>query len=63
MARQLRTVSIVVAIAASVLAFISGSVLFFVIEPPFLVTIFVACAAIAIACFVIAGVAAYFGPD
>lgn len=61
--RQLRTVSIVVAIAASVLALVSGIVLFFVIEPPFLVSIFVACALIAIGCFVVAGFAAYFGED
>jgi uncharacterized membrane protein len=63
MTRQLRTVSLVVAIIASVLALIAGMVLFFVIEPPFLVNIFVACAAIAISCFVIAGMAAYFGED
>jgi hypothetical protein len=63
MTRQLRTVSLVVAIIASVFALIAGMVLFFVIEPPFLVTIFVACAAIAIGCFVIAGMAAYFGED
>ncbi len=63
MTRQLRLVSIVVAIIASVLALVAGVVLFFVIEPPFLVTIFVACAAIAIACFLIAGMAAYFGED
>jgi hypothetical protein len=43
---QLRTVSIVV--------------VFFVIEPPFLASIFLACAAIAIICFVIAAVAGYF---
>jgi hypothetical protein len=58
---QLRTVSLVVAIIATVLALISGAVLFFVIEPPFLASIFLACAAIAIACFVIAGLAGYFG--
>jgi hypothetical protein len=63
MTRQLRAVSLAVAIVASVLALISGVVLFFVIEPPFLVTIFVACAAIAVGCFVIAGMAAYFGED
>lgn len=63
MTRQLRTVSIVVAIIASVFALMSGLMLFFVIEPPFLVTIFVACAAIAIGCFVVAGAAAYFGED
>ncbi len=58
---QLRTVSLVVAIIATVLALIAGAVLFFIIEPPFLASIFLACAAIAIACFVIAGIAAYFG--
>jgi hypothetical protein len=58
---QLRTVSLVVAIIATVLALISGAILFFVIEPPFLASIFLACAAIAIACFVIAGIAGYFG--
>ncbi len=58
---QLRMVSLVVAIIASVLALLSGAILFFVIEPPFLASIFLACGAIAIACFVIAGVAAYFG--
>ncbi len=58
---QLRTVSLVVAIIATVFALISGAVLFFVIEPPFLASIFLACAAIAIACFVIAGIAGYFG--
>ena len=59
---QLRTVSIVVAIVASVLALISGSILFFVIEPPFLASIFLACAAIAIICFLIAGAVGYFSP-
>ncbi len=57
---QLRTVSLVVAIVAAVLALAAGAILFFVIEPPFLASIFLACAAIAIACFVIAGLAAYF---
>jgi len=57
---QLRAVSLVVAIIATVLALAAGAVLFFVIEPPFLASIFLACAAIAIACFVIAGLAAYF---
>ncbi len=61
--RQLRTVSIVVAIVASVLALLSGVVVFFVVEPPFLVSIFVACSLIAIGCFVVAGAAAYFGED
>jgi len=37
--------------------------LFFVIEPPFLASIFLASAVIAIACFAIAGIGAYFGPD
>jgi len=57
---QLRKVSIAVAIVAAVLAFVSGALLFFVIEPPFLASIFLACAAIAIICFAIAAVAAYF---
>jgi len=61
--RQLRTVSIVVAIIASGFALISGAVLFFVVEPPFLASIFLACAAISVACFVISGIAAYFGDD
>jgi hypothetical protein len=61
--RQLRTVSIVVAIIASVFALISGAILFFVVEPPFLASIFVACAAIAIGCFIVSGIAAYFGDD
>jgi hypothetical protein len=61
--RQLRTVSIVVAIIASGFALISGAILFFVVEPPFLASIFLACAAISVACFVISGIAAYFGDD
>jgi hypothetical protein len=59
---QLRTVSIAVAIVASVLAIISGAILFFVIEPPFLASIFLACAAIAIICFLIAGAVGYISP-
>ena len=58
---QLRIVSLVVAIIATVFALIAGAVLFFVIEPPFLASIFLACALIAIACFVISGISAYFG--
>jgi len=61
--RQLRRVSIVVAIIAAVLAVISGTILFFVIEPPFLASIFLACAAIAIGCFVVSGVAGYFSNE
>jgi hypothetical protein len=57
---QLRRVSIVFAFVAFVLALISGAVLFFVIEPPFLVRVFVALSAIAIGCFALAGIAAYF---
>ena len=60
--RQLRTVSLAVAIVASILALISGAILFFVIEPPFLASIFLACSAIAIICFLIAGAAGYFAP-
>ena len=61
--KQLRGVSIVVAIIASVLALMSGTILFFVIEPPFLASIFLACAAIAIGCFIVAAVAGYFSND
>lgn len=61
--RQLRLVSIVVAIISSVLALISGVILFFVIEPPFLASIFLACAAIAIGCFIVAAVAGYYSND
>ena len=61
--RQLRRVSIAVAIIASVLALISGTILFFVIEPPFLASIFLACAAIAIGCFIVSGIAGYFSAD
>ncbi|HEY6395109.1 MAG TPA: hypothetical protein VIX12_06790, partial [Candidatus Binataceae bacterium] len=57
---QLRTASLIVAIIASVIAFISGSILFFVIEPPFLASIFLAAAAIAIICFSITGICAYW---
>ena len=61
--KQLRGVSIVVAIIASVFAMISGAILFFVIEPPFLASIFLACAAIAIGCFIVSAVAGYFSND
>ena len=57
---QLRTVSLVVAIIATVIALVAGFILFFVIEPPFLASIFLAAALIAIGCFVVAGVSAYF---
>ena len=60
---QLRKVSVVVAVIATVLAMVSGVILFFVVEPPFLASIFLACGAIAIACFLIAGVAAYFAEE
>ncbi len=56
-------VSIVVAIIASVLALISGTILFFVIEPPFLASMFLACASIAIGCFIVSAVAGYFSED
>jgi hypothetical protein len=59
---QLRTVSMVFAIIASVVAIVAGFILFFVIEPPFLASIFLASASIAIGCFVLTGVAAYFAP-
>jgi hypothetical protein len=61
--RQLRKVSIVVAIIACVLALISGTILFFVIEPPFLASIFLACAGIALGCFIVSGIAGYFSAD
>ncbi len=57
---QLRRVSIVFAVVAFIFAMITGAMLFFVIEPPFLVRIFVALSAIAIGCFALAGIAAYF---
>ena len=57
---QLRRVSIAFTIVAFILALITGALIFFVIEPPFLVRIFVALSAIAIGCFVLAGIAAYF---
>lgn len=57
---QLRRVSTIVAIVASIFAVISGIILFFVIEPPLLASIFLALSAIAIGCFAIAAVAAWF---
>jgi len=59
---QLRTVSMVFAAVASVVAIISGFILFFLFEPPFLASIFLASALIAIGCFVLTGIAAYFAP-
>jgi hypothetical protein len=59
---QLRRVSLVFAIIASVVAIPAGFVLFFMIEAPFLASIFLASALIAIGCFVLAGIAAYLGP-
>jgi hypothetical protein len=59
---QLRTVSMVFAIVASVVAVVAGFILFFVIEPPFLASIFLASASIAIGCFILTGIAAYFSP-
>jgi hypothetical protein len=59
---QLRNVSIVCAIVSSIVAIVSGAILFFVIEPPFLASIFLASALISIACFVLTGLASYFGP-
>jgi len=53
---------VIVAIISSVLALISGAIMFFVIEPPFLASIFLACGAIAIICFVIAGLVGYYRP-
>ena len=60
---QLRTVSVVFALLASVVAFVSGVILFFVIEPPFLASIFLASALISISCFLLAAIASYFGPS
>ena len=60
---QLRTVSMIFAIVASIVAIVAGFILFFVIEPPFLASIFLASASIAIACFILTGIAAYFTPD
>ena len=57
--KQLFRVSTAIAIVAAVLALISGSILFFVIEPPFLASIFLACSLIAIICFALAAIAAY----
>lgn len=57
---QLRRVSIAFALVAFALAFITGAILFFVIEPPFLVRLFVALSAIALGCFALAAIAAYF---
>ncbi|HUO04696.1 MAG TPA: hypothetical protein VMU16_05815 [Candidatus Binataceae bacterium] len=41
------------------MAIVSGIILFFVIEPPFLASIFLASGMIAIGCFAIAGVVGY----
>ena len=60
---QLRNASMVFAIIASIVALVAGFILFFVIEPPFLASIFLASASIAIGCFVVTGLAAYFTPD
>jgi hypothetical protein len=59
---QLRTVSVVFAIIASAVALVSGVILFFVVEPPFLASIFLASALISISCFLLAAIASYFGP-
>jgi len=56
---QLRRVSITVALIAMVLAIVSGAILFFVIEPPFLASMFLSCSAIALGCFVVAALSAY----
>jgi len=58
--KQLYRVSIAIAIVAAVLALLSGSILFFVSEPPFLASIFLACSLIAILCFALAAVGAYY---
>ncbi|MGB6554640.1 MAG: hypothetical protein WBE78_14190 [Candidatus Binataceae bacterium] len=59
---QVRRMCVIVAIISSLLALISGAIMFFVIEPPFLASIFLACGAIAIICFVIAGLVGYYRP-
>ena len=59
---QLRTVSMIFAIIASIVAIVAGFILFFVIEPPLLASIFLASASIAIGCFILTGLAAYFSP-
>ncbi len=59
---QLRNVSIVCAIVSSIVALVSGAIMFFVIEPPFLASIFLASALISIGCFVLTGLASYLGP-
>jgi hypothetical protein len=58
--KQLFRVSTAIAIIAAVLALISGAILFFVIEPPFLASIFLACSLIAILCFGLAAIGAYY---
>jgi len=58
---QLRRVSLVFAIVASVVAIAAGFMLFFLFDAPMLASIFLASALIAIGCFLLAGVAAYFG--
>jgi hypothetical protein len=60
---QLRKVSMVFAIIASVVALVAGFILFFLFEPPFLASIFLASALIAIGCFILTAIAAYFGPE
>ncbi len=58
---QLRRVSLAFAILASIFAFVAGVIMFFVVEPPFLAFIFLVTSAIAVGCFLIAGIAGYFG--
>jgi len=58
---QLRRVSMVFAIVASVVAIAAGFMLFFLFDAPMLASIFLASALIAIGCFLLAGVAAYLG--
>jgi hypothetical protein len=59
---QLRTVSMVFAIVASVIAGVA-IIFYFLYEPPFLASVFLASASIAIGCFVLVGIAAYFGSE
>ena len=59
---QLRTVSIVFAIIASVVAMVAGFILFFRVRAAVAGVNFPGLRPIAIGCFVLAGIAAYFGP-
>ncbi len=58
---QLRRISLTVAVIGMVFAVVSGAILFFVIEPPFLASIFMASSWIAIGCFLLAAIGGFFG--